>query len=281
MNKAFLFTLMLLPVSSVLQASEQNTFVADKVATGKKPLIANSIDFGIKSRAYLNSPVGMVTEGYRYQLRGQYLSYLDQKMAEPGHTIHTINEQLLNRWMTRLGRESIAPEALVEIKRDLEDKLEEWSGKSLTGQFGEFGEDSDTLERINHRISLCSGKIRLASSNRMKRDACYGSESITRNIIDQQRSASELEVSMQKLIYPYVDQLEQLQELEYYEAYQVSRKNFRETVVAMVSQGYSLQQLAELLDFAGVDYPQVYERLYYFALGNENGALVPAQVVLQ
>lgn len=276
MNKSILFALMLLPVSSVMQASGKK-----EVSAGKKPLIATSIDYGIKSRAFLNSPVGMVAEGYRYQLRGQYLSYLEQKMAEPGHTIGIINEQLINVWMTRLGRESIAPEALVEIKRDLEGKLEEWSGKSLTGHFGQFGVGSDTLERLNQRISLCSGKIRLASSNRQKRDACYGSESITRNIIDQQRSASELEISMQKLIYPYVDQLAQLQELEYYEAYRASRNTFRETVVAMVAQGYSVQQLSQLLDFAGVDYPQVYEHLYYYASSNVNGSSVPAQVVLQ
>ena len=277
MNKAFLLALLIFPVSTAALGADQDAVVP----VGKEPLIATSIDYGIKSRAYLSSPVGMVTEGYRYQLRAQYLSFLDRKMSEPGHTIQTINDQLLSSWMNHLGRESIAPEVLVGIKRDLESKLDEWSGKSLTGQFAEFGTADGSLERINQRIQRCSGKIRLASSNLQKRDACYGSESITRDISQLPDSASELEASMQKLIYPYVDQLAQLQKLDYYEAYQVSRDTFRDTVVAMVSKGYSVRQLAELLDFAGVDYPQVYDRLYYYALGRENAPVVPAQVVLK
>ena len=86
---------------------------------------------------------------------------------------------------------------------------------------------------------------------------------------------------MQKLIYPYIDHLAQLKQLEYYQAFKEARHQFKLMVNTMIEQGYSAQQLAELLDFAGVDYPIVYDNLFVFALRSRKiNDDSPAEVVV-
>ena len=89
--------LIALPVLSIASKAENNTMTQ----SGSTPLVTSSIHYGMMANAYLNSPVGMVVEGYRYQLRSLYLAYLEKKINEPGHTVSTINDRLLSDWMIR------------------------------------------------------------------------------------------------------------------------------------------------------------------------------------
>ncbi|MET4694316.1 hypothetical protein [Endozoicomonas lisbonensis] len=276
MKKLLLVSLLALPVSLVAKPSKDET-----VRTGSKPLINSSIQYGMMASAYLSSPVGMVVEGYRYQLRSLYLAYLEKKIQEPGNTVSTINEQLLSEWMMRLGRENVAPDVLVKVKADLEDKIRDWSAKRMAGRLSDFGSSQEALQTIKERIVACGANIRLSSSNEDKRQACHGIEQVTRNINEVPESPEDLSVKMQKLIYPYIDHLAQLKQLEYYQAFREARQQFRVMVSNMIEQGYSAQQLAELLDFAGVDYPIVYDNLFTFALRNRDENVdSPAEVVV-
>ncbi|AMO56704.1 hypothetical protein GZ77_03020 [Endozoicomonas montiporae] len=276
MKKLLLISLLALPVGVIAKTAKDET-----MQTGSKPLINSSIQYGMMASAYLSSPVGMVVEGYRYQLRSLYLAYLEKKIQEPGNTVSTINEQLLSDWMMRLGREKVAPDVLVNVKADLEEKIRDWSDKRMSGRLNDFGSSEKALQTIKERIAACGASVRLSSSNQEKRQACHGIEQVTRNINEVPESADELSVKMQKLIYPYIDHLAQLKQLEYYQAFQDARKTFKQMVSTMIEQGYSAQQLAELLDFAGVDYPIVYDNLFVFALRNREGdADSPAEVVV-
>ena len=276
MKKLLLVSLLALPVSLVAKPLKD-----EAAQTGSKPLINSSIQYGMMASAYLSSPVGMVVEGYRYQLRSLYLAYLEKKIQEPGNTVSTINEQLLSEWMMRLGREKVAPDVLVKVKADLEDKIRDWSAKRMAGRLSDFGSSQEALQTIKERIVACGANIRLSSSNEDKRQACHGIEQVTRNINEVPESPEDLSVKMQKLIYPYIDHLAQLKQLEYYQAFREARQQFRVMVSNMVEQGYSAQQLAELLDFAGVDYPIVYDNLFTFALRNRNENVdSPAEVVV-
>ena len=277
MKKLLLITLLALPLSVTAKTSENKS----NDRNGSAPLITSSIQYGMMASAYLSSPVGMVVEGYRFQLRSLYLAYLEKKINEPGYTVKSINDRLLSDWMIRLGREKVPPEILVKIKADLEEKINEWSGKRLSGQLTDFGSSQDALDTIKQRINSCGENIRHSSSNKDKRLACHGIEHVTRNISDVPESTDELSVRMQNLIHPYIDHLDRLKQLEYYQAFQDARKHFKSTVESMISQGYSAQQLAELLDFAGVDYPIVYDNLFTFVLHNSKGSVDrPAEVVV-
>ncbi|MCW7553023.1 hypothetical protein NX722_10305 [Endozoicomonas gorgoniicola] len=276
MKKLLLVSLLTLSVSLVAKPSKD-----EAAQTGSKPLIDSSIQYGMMANAYLSSPVGMVVEGYRYQLRSLYLAYLEKKIQEPGNTVSSINEQLLSEWMMRLGREKVAPDVLVKVKANLEDKISDWSAKRMAGRLSDFGSSQEALQIIKDRIAACGANIRHASSNEDKRQACHGIEQVTRNSSEVSESTEELSVKMQKLIYPYIDHLAQLKALEYYQAFREARRQFRVMVSSMIEQGYSAQQLAELLDFAGVDYPVVYNRLFTFALRHSNeNADSPAEVVV-
>ena len=106
------------------------------------------------------------------------------------------------------------------------------------------------------------------------------------NISELPDSTTDLAMRMQKLIYPYIDHLDQLKELAYYQEYQEAQDHFKTTVKDMVSKGYSAQQLAELLDFAGVDYPVVYDNLFLYALRNTGqtmsvGLDQPVEVIVE
>ena len=276
MKKLLLVSLLALPLTLTAK-----THTSSESQTGSTLLVESSIQYGMMARAYLGSPVGMVVEGYRYQLRSLYIAYLEKKINEPGYTVNSINDRLLSDWMIRLGREKMPADVLVKVKADLEEKINQWSGKRLSGQLNDYGSTEDALVTIKERITACGRNIQHSSSNKDKRKVCHGAEHITRNISEVPETAEELSVRMTSLIYPYINHLAQLKQLEYYQAFQDARDNFKNTVEAMIAQGYSAQQLAELLDFAGIDYPIVYDNLFTFVMHGSQGSVDrPAEVVV-
>lgn len=48
--------------------------------------------------AYQKSAQGMITGGYRYQLRQLYLAWLPKALETPGQTIELANESILRQW---------------------------------------------------------------------------------------------------------------------------------------------------------------------------------------
>ena len=239
------------------------------------PLVSAAVRYGMMADAYLSSPSGMVTEGYRFQIRSLYLSFLKEMLAEPGHTVEKINEALLADWMMRLGREGIGPETLVSIKNGMQNKLTEWSQKSLSGQITPFLESTEIMPKLEQQIKACKKMTPQPSSDPAKRRSCHQAESLTRVESSTLIDPNLLKSAMLKLIPAYTQGLIDVSNRPYYRAFLTSREDFEESLSALLGQGYTARQLAEILEFAGVDYPEVFDSLYYHALRNDKSIHEP------
>lgn len=290
MNKNYLFPLFLL-LSPVIQANQkplkpvepikaeqsvESAIQPDLTDQSPMPLVSVAVRYGMMADAYLSSPSGMVTEGYRFQIRSLYLTYLKEMLAEPGHTVEKINESLLAQWMMRLGREGFGPETLLSIKSGMQDKLAEWSQKSLSGQITPFLESTEIMPKLEQKITACKRMTPQPSSNPAKRRSCHQAESLTRVESSKLIDPNLLQSAMLKLIPSYAHGLIDVSSRPYYRAFITSREDFQESVSTLLSQGYTARQLAEILEFAGVDYPEVFNNLYFHALRNDKSIHEPA-----
>ncbi|WP_422412790.1 MULTISPECIES: hypothetical protein [unclassified Endozoicomonas] len=289
MNKKYLLSLALV-LSPVIQANQKPIKPVDPVkaemtvesATQPElsdksplPLVSAAVRYGMMASAYLNSPSGMVTEGYRFQIRSLYLSYLKEMLAEPGHTVEKINETLLAQWMMRLGREGFGPETLLSIKNGMQDKLAEWSQKSLSGQITPSLESTEIMPKLEQQIKACKRMTPQPSSDPAKRRSCHQAESLTRIESSTLIDPESLKSAMLKLIPSYAQGLIDVSSRPYYRAFITSKEDFQGSVSTLLGQGYTARQLAEILEFAGVDYPEVFNNLYYYALRNDQSIHEP------
>ena len=233
------------------------------------PLVSAAIRYGMLANAYLNSPSGMITEGYRYQIRSLYLSYLREMLQEPGNTIELLNQQLLSDWMQRLGREQLSPEVLVNIRGNLELKLAEWSKNALSGQFKAMMEKEQIMSTLEQQISDCKRLSFQPASDPDKRRSCHESKNLTREVASHLIDPNLLKGEMLELLPAYANSLIQVSGRPYYRAFKTSRDDFKESLLTLMTQGYTARQLAEILEFAGVDHPQVFDQLYFHALRND------------
>ncbi len=233
------------------------------------PLVAAAIRYGMLASAYLNSPSGMITEGYRYQIRSLYLSYLRETLQEPGNTIETLNKQLISNWMKRLGREQLPPMVLVNIRENLEIKLTEWSKNALSGQLKAMMEKDQVMPTLEQQIKACKRLAFQPASNPDKRRSCHQTKQLTRGVSSGLIDPNLLKGEMLALLPAYANSLVQISGRPYYRAFKTSKEDFQESLLTLMTQGYSARQLAEILEFAGVDHPQVFDQLYYHALRND------------
>ena len=250
---------------------EQSSKEAEQLqAEPPMPLVSAAVRYGMFSNAYLSSPSGMVTEGYRYQLRGQYVAYLRTMLEDaPGNTIEKINDTLINDWMQRLGREEITPEVLLNLKQGITATLEEWSHKTLSGQITPYTESQNIMKELEKQITVCQRMTIQPSSDPEKRRYCHQSEQLTRDESSHLIDPNLLKSAMLKLIPMYAQSLIGVSSRPYYRAYLSSQEDFEGTLKGLLKEGYSARQLAEILEFAGIDYPEVFDQLYYFALRND------------
>ncbi|MRI34447.1 hypothetical protein EOPP23_15770 [Endozoicomonas sp. OPT23] len=262
MKKLFILPLLLSLNLSANAVESEPTTVSDPAM----PLVSAAIRYGMLANAYLNSPSGMITEGYRYQIRSLYLSYLRELLQEPGNTIDKLNEQLMTDWMTRLGREQLSPEVLVNIRGNLEIKLAEWSNNALSGQFKGMMEKEEVMPTLEQRIKACKRVAFQPASDPDKRRSCHQSKQLTREISSHLIDPNLLKNEMLELLPAYANSLIQVSGRPYFRAFKTSKEDFQESLITLMTQGYSARQLAEILEFAGVDYPQVFDQLYFHAL---------------
>ena len=251
-----------LPASANVQPESPET----KKESPQAGLVSSAVRYGILSQAYHSSPSGMITEGYRYQLRQYFLSYLKHTLHKPGNTTEKIRESLLSDWMMRLGREKMPPAHLVKIKHEMEDMLTDWTTKRLRGVLKDKVSPADLMPQIEKTITHCLKSVSQADSNPEKRQACHGAKLLTRHETSRVRDAEKLKDAMQKLIWPFAVSLADVETRPFYDAYKEARSQFRVTLIEFMKQGYSTRQLAEILEYAGVDSPVVFDRLYYHAM---------------
>ncbi|MGI9275483.1 MAG: hypothetical protein ACR2PT_11650 [Endozoicomonas sp.] len=259
-----------LPVSANVQpeSSEAEKAESTEVKEGspQEELVSSAVRFGILSQAYHSSPSGMITEGYRYQLRQYFLSYLKETLHKPGNTTDEIRESLLSDWMMRLGREKMPPTHLVKIKQEMEAMLTEWTTKRMRGVLQDKAVEANLMPKIEETIDECLKLVSQADSHPEKRQACHGAKLLTQHETSKVTDVAKLKEEMQKLIWPFAVSLADVEARPFYDAYKEARSHFRNTLMEFMEQGYSTRQMAEILEYAGVDSPVVFDRLYYHAM---------------
>ena len=262
--------IMALPASANVQPESTEAKKAEsaelKKESPQEELVSSAVRFGILSQAYHSSPSGMITEGYRYQLRQYFLSYLRETLHKPGNTTDKIRESLLSDWMMRLGREKVPPTHLVKIKQEMETMLAKWTTKRMRGVLKDKAAEDNLMPKIEETINECLKVVSQADSHPEKRHACHGAKLLTQHETSKVTDAEKLKEAMQKLIWPFAVSLADVEDRPFYDAYKEARSHFRNTLMEFMEQGYSTRQLAEILEYAGVDSPVVFDRLYYHAM---------------
>lgn len=273
-KRLFLPLIITLSMGAIANEEQAITNQQEKESTQSEPpmpLVSAAVRYGILSDAYLRSPSGMINEGYHYQLRSLYQTYLKEMLLEPGLTTDKIKESLLSDWMMRLGRENISPDLLVTLKQKLSEKLLEWSQNHLAGELNQPVETNDIMPLLEQQIKECGRWTRQPSSHPAKRRSCHQSEQLTRYEASHLIDPNLLKQAMLNILPAYTEGLIEVSKRSYYREYLHSKKEFLITLDSLLEEGYTARQLAEILELSGVDYPVVFDRLYFHALREDRG----------
>ncbi len=231
-----------------------------------KDLIYSAVQYGIYGNGYLRSPTGMITEGYRYQLRQLYLKYLIVSLQLPGNTLEKIQGNALEIWKSVLELGDYSPEENDLITKKLSSKISEWSRKYHSGLFYSFQSRENISSVLTQKLSDCLRNLSGPLSDPIKLRSCNGSDLITRQEPVSETDLADLIQAMKLTVNFYIRGLHKIQTLPYYGIYKEALNDFRAAIFDRLDAGYEAKQIAQILEFAGVNYDIVYEKLYYHAL---------------
>ncbi|MFK0572450.1 hypothetical protein [Endozoicomonas sp.] len=247
-------------------AIKQSAFVAKPpVIRSNQDLIEHALKYGMLADAYQKSSRGMITEGYRYQLRQLYLTWLPKALETPGQTIELANESALQQWQELLDQAEYSDTRKTQWIEMLTGLLEEWSDKHQKQAFSLKNQET-VLSAFNNKLGECSQHLNKPASSDLKQSACHSMGNITRQISDQDSSPETLNSAMKTTTYRYIENLEKVASLPYYKAYIKSRAAFNDILRDRLDTGYSYQQLSQILQLAGIDYPVIYQHIRELSL---------------
>ena len=247
-------------------AVKQNTLVTKpNVIRSNKDLIEQALQYGMLADAYQKSAQGMITEGYRYQLRQQYLAWLPKALERPGQTIELANESILRQWNDLLDQAEYPDSQKAQWIDMLNRLLTEWSDKHQKQAFSLTSQET-ILSKFSNKLGECSQHLSKPASHNLKQSACHSMGNITRQTMNQEGSSETLNSAMKTTTYRYIENLEKVESLPYYKTYLESRTAFNTILRERMDTGYSYQQLAQILQLAGIDYPVIYQHIRELSL---------------
>ncbi len=244
--------------TKALKLSDTN--IQPPVARSNRDLIEYALHYGMLADAYQKSAQGMITEGYRYQLRQLYLAWLPRALEIPGQTIELANEAALRQWQELLDQADYPDEQKKNWINRLGSMLATWSDKHQKQAFS-LNKINSVLDEFNNKLGECSQYLNKPASHDLKQSACHSMGNITRQTFEQHLDPEQLSASMKTTTYRYIENMEKVIELPYYQAYIDSQTAFNTILRDRLDTGYTYQQLAQILQLAGIDYPVIYQHI--------------------
>ncbi|WP_067522063.1 hypothetical protein [Endozoicomonas ascidiicola] len=228
-------------------------------------LVEQALKYGMLADAYQKSPQGMITEGYRYQLRQLYLNWLPKALEVPGQTIEKANATIIRQWSDLLGQADYPASEKEQWVSLLANALNDWANKHQR-QFFSLKDITSVMPVLKNKLEECNQYLQKPSSFNLKQNACHSMGSITRQVTSENSSTDSLNASMKAATYRFIESMNDTHTLPWYQEYLDSKSAFNDVIRERLDTGYSYQQLSQILQLAGIDYPIIYQHIRDFSL---------------